>query len=719
MNDSIELTKAQKIIVHIVATIFGYLFMPILYLIFVKLIKRIAEVYTSLLDVVVNPVKIIMIDPKFGLLALVASFIFFNCLAFLIPYLPKKQKLHGDAKFANSADVKKMDLYSDKGIIVGKFNNKLLRFGGSQFVALGAPTRTGKGVGIVIPNLMDWQESCVVQDIKQECFNFSSKYRRDKLKQEVYLFNPFDKRTHRYNPLAYVDLNGSNGDAELTDLANIIYPLPNDENGKFFALQAQNLFMGLCYLCNDLLTTTTGLNFLRTYSLKCSFDLAGLLELSEGFIFEYEHITYITNPNNKNKPIEKKEKCEVSNFDETWEFLKKLDKQAKNQNRIFLSSKAMDRMNAYYSITAENTRSSILGSFNAPLGMFRSDNMRLATNNNDFDFRDLRKKKMTIFIGITPDQLANAKQILNLFWQQLILVNTKELPQDNAELKHKVMLLMDEFTASGYLSTYLKGISFIAGYGLRSVMIYQSNSQLETPEPNGYGRDGAKTLLTNHACQIFYTPREMEDAEKLSKILGNKTIKNRSRNLGKGGGGSESDTQRPLMLPQELLTLKAEKEILKIDNNKPIMANKAYYYNDPYFIDKFKEISPTFANICDKKKNKLEQDDWETMLQSQETKIEIPTQSFEKFEAELLNYYEQYEKIAKEKEKDKIEQAVQIAKAKIKNNQENKPTDNLANNQNKEKHNDEEQLSKEEIEQLEKNVIPEAVEVDIDDIDNY
>ncbi|WP_168236877.1 type IV secretory system conjugative DNA transfer family protein, partial [Campylobacter fetus] len=272
--------------------------------------------------------------------------------------------------------------------------------------------------------------------------------------------------------------------------------------------------------------------------------------------------------------------------------------------------------------------------------------------------------KMTIFIGITPDQLANAKQILNLFWQQLILVNTKELPQDNAELKHKVMLLMDEFTASGYLSTYLKGISFIAGYGLRSVMIYQSNSQLETPEPNGYGKDGAKTLLTNHACQIYYTPREMEDAEKLSKILGNKTIKNRSRNLGKGGGGSESDTQRPLMLPQELLTLKADKEILKIDNNKPIMANKAYYYNDPYFIDKFKEISPTFANICDTKKNKLEQDDWETMLQSQETKIEIPIQSFEKFEVELQDRYKIYRDIAfkkieeeyKQKHKEEINQ---------------------------------------------------------------
>ncbi|WP_236842756.1 type IV secretory system conjugative DNA transfer family protein [Campylobacter lanienae] len=664
MGDKIELTKTQKIIIYLFFNILAYLAMPVLFALIIGDIKNINRYYQIWYDPFLVQLEILTTDGFIakGFGSLFLSLILFNSIAFILPYIPKKEKLHGDAKFANSSDVAKMGLYGNKGIIVGKYNNKLLHFGGSQFVSLGAPTRTGKGVGIVIPNLMDWQESCVVQDIKQECFNFASKYRRDKLNNEVYLFNPFDRRTHRYNPLAYVDLNGGNGDAELTDLANIIYPVPENDNGKFFAQQAQNLFMGLCYLCNDLLTTITGLEFLEKYNLKCSFDLAGLLELSEGFNFSYGAL--IENLNSADGFVESQEKKEISNFDDTWNFLKDLNSKSKLLGKKFLSDKTLARINAYYSITAENTRSSILGSFNAPLGMFRGDNMRLATNANDFDFRDLRKKKMTIFIGITPDQLANAKQILNLFWQQLILVNTKELPQDNAELKHKVMLLMDEFTASGYLSTYLKGISFIAGYGLRSVMIYQSNSQLETPEPNGYGRDGAKTLLTNHACQIFYTPREMEDAEKLSKILGNKTIKNRSRNLGKGGGGSESDTQRPLMLPQELLTLKAEKEILKIDNNKPIMANKAYYYNDQYFIDKFKEISPTFANICDKKKNKLEQDDWETMLQSQETKIEIPIQSFEKFEVELQDRYKIYRDIAfkkieeeyKQKHKEEINQ---------------------------------------------------------------
>lgn len=68
--------------------------------------------------------------------------------------------------------------------------------------------------------------------------------------------------------------------------------------------------------------------------------------------------------------------------------------------------------------------------------MFRADNMRLATSGNDFDFRDLRKRKMTIYVGITPDQLANAKGF-NCFGKELILVNTKELPDQNPEIKHK------------------------------------------------------------------------------------------------------------------------------------------------------------------------------------------------------------------------------------------------------------------------------------------
>ena len=89
----------------------------------------------------------------------------------LVLSLKTKKSQFGEARFANNNEIKQMKLFNDKGIIIGKYKGKFLRFGGQQFVALGAPTRSGKGVGIVIPNLLEWVESAVVQDIKQECFD--------------------------------------------------------------------------------------------------------------------------------------------------------------------------------------------------------------------------------------------------------------------------------------------------------------------------------------------------------------------------------------------------------------------------------------------------------------------------------------------------------------------------------------------------------------------
>ena len=519
---------------------------------------------------------------------------------FVLPFIPKRESLHGEARFANAGEIMKMKLYGD-GIIIGKYKGKLLRFGGQQFVALGAPTRSGKGVGIVIPNLLDWKESAVVQDIKQECFEFTSKYRQDKLENEVFLFNPFDRRTHRYNPLAYIDMQGQNADGQLTDFANILYPMSGDSTTQFFNQLAQNLFIGLCYMANDLLNTKVGRAFLSQCNSDLEFNLYGILQLSEGYKADL-----VAQGDD--------EVISINNFEETYKYLAEIKA---------IGEKAQQRIDSYFKIDSDNTRSGVMSSFNAPLMIFRNDNIRLATSANDFDFRNLRKKKMTIYVGITPDQLANAKLILNIFWQQLIGVNIKELPQSNPKLKYKTLLVMDEFTAPGALPIYLKSVSFIAGYWLRSLMIYQNVSQLEQAMPEGYGKEGARTLLSNHACQIF----------------GNKTTKNRSRNLGAGGGGSESDTARALMLPQELRAMTMEQELITIDNGKPIMCNKAFYYNDPYFMNKFKEVSASMKEI----KGIPTQKQQEKAIQAGETYIEIPIQSFEKMKKERKSWFENKE----------------------------------------------------------------------------
>ncbi|NDJ28063.1 sodium:calcium antiporter [Campylobacter sp. MIT 12-8780] len=504
------------------------------------------------------------------------------CLVLLILF-KNKESLFGEARFANFSEIRKMGLFGDKnnfvkrGIIIGKYGKKFLQFGGQQFVALGAPTRSGKGVGIVIPNLLHWQESAVVQDIKQECFDYTSKYRAEKLGNKVFLFNPFSTRTHRYNPFTYIDMADSeNADSQLMDLANIIYPLGNDDTSKFFSQQAQNLFIGLCYLYKDLTMSEKGELFLEAYGLEVEFNFYGILQLSKGF--------EIIDPHTNNKL--------AVGFEETYKLLDEIK---------ILGEITKRRISTYIQIDSANTKSGVMSSFNAPLSPFEGETLRLATQTSDFDLRNLRKEKMTIYIGITPDQLNNARFILNIFWSQLILLNTKELPQQNDALKYACLLVMDEFTAPGQIQIYQTSVSFIAGYNLRSLMIYQSKSQLRTPPPLGYGNEGAETLLTNHACQIFYAPREEKDAEELSKTLGNKTVSQTSRSINQGanGGGSTSTSQthRALMLPQELREMPFEKELITIDSGKPIFCNKAFYYNDSYFMDKFKAVSPSLAKI--------------------------------------------------------------------------------------------------------------------------
>lgn len=247
----------------------------------------------------------------------------------------------------------------------------------------------------------------------------------------------------------------------------------------------------------DLQLSNIGKDFQRAFEIKIGeFNFYNILQLSKGLSIKHENQA-------------------IQGFDDTYNFLVHCE---------VLDDATKRRLETYFNISSDATKSGVMSSFNAPLVPFESETLKLSTETSDFDLRDLRKKKMTIYIGITPDQLANAQFILNIFWSQLILLNTKELPQKNKDLKYSCLLLMDEFTAPGRIQILQTSVSFIAGYNLRLLTIYQSLSQLETQPPLGYGKEGAKTLLTNHACQIFYAPREQEDAEAISKILGNTTI---------------------------------------------------------------------------------------------------------------------------------------------------------------------------------------------------
>jgi type IV secretion system protein VirD4 len=479
-----------------------------------------------------------------------AAFGFIACfLAPFFAYMKLREEaprsLHGDARFATMREVRKSGLLSDLGIIVGKYAGQFLIFAGQQFVLLAAATRGGKGVGLVIPNLLNWPDSVVNFDPKQENYEKTAGFRK-KHGQEVYLFNPFaeDWRTARWNPLSYISDDPNFRVGDVLSIGTILYP-NDDPKNQFWNDQARNLFLGLTlYVCE---------------TPKLPRTIGEVYRQSSG----------------KGKPV----KDHLSDL---------IAERDASENP--LSDVCVDALMRFIA-TSDNTLANIVASFNAPLIHWSNPVVDAATSANDFDLRDVRKKRMSIYVGITPDYLDQAALIVNMFFSQLINLNTKELPEKNPKLKYQCMLLMDEFTSIGRIAIIAKAIAYMAGYGLRLVTVIQSVGQLESTYPKE-----ARNLITNHALQILYTPGEQKDANEYSEMLGYMTDKtpNKSRSgprgfFGKGNATeslSDGKDKRALMLPQELREMPFEKEIVMLERVKPIMADKIKWYEEEIFLER-------------------------------------------------------------------------------------------------------------------------------------
>lgn len=514
----------------------------------------------------------------------------------------KQREIFGKAEWSGEAEIRKNGLRDTKGIIVGKDNKgKFLIFGGQQFASVGAPTRSGKGVGIVIPNLLTWENSLIVLDVKQECFSITSKYREQGLGQKVFLFDPFSFNTHRYNPLEYLDFSAPDIELQIQGLANSLYPA--GKGGKdFFILQAQAVFVSCVYLMGKLKQIDLlGSSFTLT-------SLAGALQGIKVQMWDSEKERFVVNT----YPLQ-----------ETVETAKRMGLLSDTIYAKFLSF--FDQMEAKDQFTG------VKASFETPLKVFQDPLFEMATSTNDFDFRDLRKEKITIYIGITPENISTARPILNLMFSQLIYENIRQgLPDTNPDLKHGILMLMDEFTSIGFMEQYQVAIAYMAGYNIRSLIIYQNQTQLAENPPLGYGDKGSQTLLENHSCNIIYRPKNPKTAEEISKRIGNITIINKNKSYNKGGTSvSDNTTQKALVLPQEIMDLKDDEEII-FCNSAKIKCKKAFFYNDPFFIDRLKLVSPSLKDLGDKIPTKEQLDN---AYQRKECQIELPNQ-YEAYQAQ-------------------------------------------------------------------------------------
>lgn len=572
---------------------------------------------------------------------------------FLMFFAPAKRSLFGDAKFASSSQVGKAGLRGEKGIIVGKFKGKYLVFGGSQHVIMSAPTRSGKGVGVVIPNLLSWPDSVVVLDVKQENHGRTSKY-RERHGQPCYLFNPgaTDGRTHRYNPLSYISEDPSQRIDDIQKIANMVFP---DVQGTdvIWTATPRSLFLGLVlylletpgklvtfgqvlretlidgdgakYFAAVIQMRALGESIVRATKEEAAKqareDVAAVLADKAKAADSHPRMGVMAVWAHLSAPY----RAEVGRLVEmaleantrTPDLVAMLDATPFDRGSAMLaralSGTCVRALNSYISITSDNTRTGVIGSFRSRLELWFNPLIDAATSGNDFDLRDVRKRRMSIYLGVTPDNLDRMATLLNLFFQQLIDLNTRELPERNPALKFQCLLLADEFTAPGKMGILSKGIGYIAGYGLRMLPIIQSPSQLVEV----YGKDAAATFTTNHALQIVFPPKasELQNARDISEWLGYQTVDGTSESKPKNPFAkrdktlSVSDQRRALLLPQEITSLGRDKELVVVEDCPPILASKIRYYADPVFVNRLKEVSPSLRALGRKLPTQRQLDD--------------------------------------------------------------------------------------------------------------
>lgn len=525
-------------------------------------------------------------------------------LGFIIIGMQEKKGLHGNARLASDMDLSKSGFFPSKldlkkqkhppiligKMIKGRFKGLFLQYFGQQFLMLFAPTRSGKGVGIVIPNCIHYPHSIVVLDIKLENFIFSAGYRRDTLGQDVFLFSPDGYatsddlkhrrlRSHRYNPLFYIRRDAIYRVGDLEKISSILFPESGGENDMWTNLSS-NLFNGLVLF---LLDTENEPNVKVTLSAVLKLSVPSTGESLGAFMER------VIEERNNEKNIK------------AWE-------EYRNNNgarplKNVLSQETVIRFRQFIGQDPKQ-QGNIKLTFDAALKIFGNPVCAAATDGNDFDLRDVRRKKMSIYFGLSPDALPVYSKLTNLFFSQLVNENvgTGKLPEQDPAFKYQCLLILDEFTSMGRVDIIQKAIAFTAGYNIRYLFILQNKGQL-ADEKKGYGKEGADTFLENCAVELVYPPKSVNEQVKLvSETIGYKDVKvpNDSRTSGKSSSSTKSFSiqKRAVLLPQEIVELRehkyitpkgerttfATKQIIMSEFCRSFIADKIVYFAEPFFI---------------------------------------------------------------------------------------------------------------------------------------
>ena len=457
---------------------------------------------------------------------------------------PKPRSLHGDAEFATRREIARAGLLGQDGIILGQLGRRFLMLSGQQSVILAAPPRSGKDVGVCIPNGLNWPGSLVVTDIKRENWAVTAGY-RSACGQACYRFEPLEPNgdTARWNCLSYVSPLPGRRINDLQRIADILYQ-ETPGTDPFWVASAKSLFVGI-----------------------------GL------FVLETPHV-----PKTMGEIRRQGMATDDEGFGEHWRRLIR----GRQKGSHPLSGECV---RALYDVIdlAPVTASSVRKTFTSRLDLWASPQLDAATADDDFDLRELRKKPMSIYVCVNPDDLHRLRPILSLFFQQLLGLQTQELPEHTPDCKYQVLFIANEFTALGRIPIVVEATPYMAGYDVRMLLVIQAPSQLREV----YGLHNAETMMKSVAARIVFAPKDYPDAREISDELGMTTVQAASKSRPSFWSGNrhrsrETSTtvsfqQRALLLPQEVKEIGIDSALIFYENLRPVRCRKIRYYADRRF----------------------------------------------------------------------------------------------------------------------------------------
>jgi type IV secretion system protein VirD4 len=441
---------------------------------------------------------------------------------------------YGSARWANEDEVRRAGLLSPDGVVLGRFERHYLRHDGPEHVLCFAPTRSGKGVGLVVPTLLTWPGSAIVHDIKGENWTLTAGWRARF--GRVLLFDPTNPASAAYNPLLEV----RRGPSEVRDVQNIADILVDPEG----ALERRNHWEKTSH---SLLVGA----ILHVLYAEADKTLAGVA-------------SFLSDPR---RPIEA-----------TLAAMMTTPHLGPNRPHPVVASAARELLNK-----SDNERSGVLSTAMSFLGLYRDPVVAEVTSRCDWRIADLAEGRtpVSLYLVVPPSDIVRTKPLVRLVLNQIGRRLTETL--ENGRRRHRLLLMLDEFPALGRLDFFETQLAFMAGYGIRSFLIAQSLNQIE----RAYGPNNA--ILDNCHVRVAFATNDERTAKRVSDALGTATEMRAMKNyaghrLSPWLGHlmvSRQETARPLLTPGEIMQLPAGDEIVLVSGSPPVRAKKARYYEDP------------------------------------------------------------------------------------------------------------------------------------------